>query len=208
MSDTGCVGPSLSPQTHRMRKHAVLALTESGRVTVVCPSRPGLGRRKRPALSSARRLSCSPGVTLRPLCPLSDTPASNLTIYLKTKQQPSRGDSLMPSASRPSPVLVLVSKAGPSTRLWVSTASPSPELYTVTDASPSPMCLSLTHFKKKKKRTSRDPTAFFSCCPSASSSGTSLKKQPLHSHLHFLTSHSQPTSASTSGPLVHGNSSP
>lgn len=151
MSDTGCVGPSLSPQTHRMRKHAVLALTESGRVTVVCPSRPGLGRRKRPALSSARRLSCSPGVTLRPLCPLSDTPASNLTIYLKTKQQPSRGDSLMPSASRPSPVLVLVSKAGPSTRLWVSTASPSPELYTVTDASPSPMCLSLTHFKKKKK---------------------------------------------------------
>ncbi|XP_036726316.1 transmembrane protein 14C isoform X1 [Balaenoptera musculus] len=35
--------------------------------------------------------------------------ANNLTIYLKKKQQPSRGDSLLPLASKPSPVLFLSS---------------------------------------------------------------------------------------------------
>lgn len=159
------MGPSLSPQTHRMRKHAVLALTGSGRVTAVCPSRPGLGRRKRPALRSARRLSCSPGVTLRPLCPLSDTPANNLTIYLKTKQQPSRGDSLMPSPlSLPlswflSPRLVPPPGFGSLLLRLRRSFTPSlmralPRILPLRWIPPSdaPMCSSLTHLKKKKKK--------------------------------------------------------
>lgn len=72
-----------------------------------------------------------------------------------------------------------------------SLLAPFSELYPVRDASPEHTHVLSSHpFKSNnRKGTFRDPTSFFSCCPS-SSSETSLKKNPSPCHLHFLSSHS------------------
>ena len=72
-----------------------------------------------------------------------------------------------------------------------SLPAPFSELYPVRDASPEHTHVLSSHpFKNNnRKGTFRDPTSFFSCCPS-SSSETSLKKNPSPCHFHFLSSHS------------------